>query len=114
MRFCGTMLAVLFLASLQTAEAARVTGTGSEVANDAFGTSETWGRPLEVPQDGKVVRVMGGTYGFQLIDADGEIAGDFLLPQDAVGFELPAGTYSIKPLLCRIHRHHHVEVTVEY
>ncbi|MBD3667143.1 MAG: hypothetical protein RLO08_12650 [Parvibaculaceae bacterium] len=90
------------------------TGTGTRIENDIVGTTKLWGRSLSVPRSGKIVRVMGGTYGFQILDGNEQIVGDFLFPQEAVGFELPAGEYQVKPSVCRIHRHHHVEVTVEY
>lgn len=90
------------------------TGTGTRIENDIIGTSKHWGRTLSVPEDGKVIRVMGGTYGFQIVDEDQSVVGDFLFPEQAIGFSIPAGEYQIVPLVCRIHRHHHVEVTVEY
>lgn len=111
--FASSLLATtLFAAPLAHAE--RVTATGTRVENDTFGTANIWGRSLDLPEAGKIVRVMGGTYGFQLVNKDGDVVGDFLFPDDAVGFELPAGSYALRPLICRIHRHHHVEVTVEY
>jgi hypothetical protein len=90
------------------------TGTGTRIENDTFGTTKHWGRSLSVPQNGTIIRVMGGTYGFQILDADEKVVGDFLFPEQAIGFSLAAGEYEIMPLVCRIHRHHHVEVTVEY
>ncbi len=97
-----------------SALAGQVTGTGTRIENDVFQSSKQWGRGLSVPQSGQITRVMGGTYGFQIVGLNDEIVGDFLFPEQAVGFALPAGDYTIRPLVCRIHRHHHVEVTVEY
>ncbi|MBG52925.1 MAG: hypothetical protein CML99_11005 [Rhodobiaceae bacterium] len=97
-----------------SALAGQVTGTGTRIENDVFQSSKQWGRGLSVPQSGQITRVMGGTYGFQIVGPNDEIVGDFLFPEQAVGFALPAGDYTIRPLVCRIHRHHHVEVTVEY
>ncbi len=91
-----------------------LTGTGTRVENDTFGTTKHWGRMLSVPREGVIIRVMGGTYGFQILDAEARIVGDFLFPEQAVGFSLAAGEYKIMPLVCRVHRHHHVEVTVAY
>ena len=91
-----------------------VTATGSLIKKDAYGTEEAWGRTLKLPEGGKVVRVMDGTYGFSILDADGEAIADFLLPQEAVGLELAPGEYTLSPYVCARHRHHHVEVTVEY
>lgn len=91
-----------------------LTGTGTRIENDIIGTTKHWGRSLSVPSAGKVVRVMGGTYGFQILDENESVVGDFLFPEQAIGFSLAAGEYKIMPLVCRIHRHHHVEVTVEY
>jgi hypothetical protein len=91
-----------------------LTGTGTRIENDIIGTTKHWGRTLSVPSAGKVIRVMGGTYGFQILDENENIVGDFLFPEQAVGFSIPAGEYQVVPLVCRIHRHHHVEVTVEY
>lgn len=91
-----------------------VTATGSLIKKDAYGTETEWGRTLKLPERGKVVRVMDGTYGFSILDADGETVADFLLPQDAVGLELAPGEYTLYPYVCERHRHHHVELTVEY
>lgn len=96
------------------AQAGQITGTGTRIEDDTFKSSKQWGRGLSVPADGQITRVMGGTYGFQIIGANDEIVGDFLFPEQAVGFALAAGEYTVRPLVCRIHRHHHVEVTVEY
>lgn len=92
----------------------RLTATGTRVQQDTYGSHRSWGRPLSLARDGKIVRVMDGTYGFQILDPNGRIVGDFLFPEDAIGFELAAGEYEVLPAVCRIHRHHHVEVTVEY
>lgn len=94
--------------------AGTATGTGSMVKKDAYGTESLWGRALIVPRDGTVVRVMYGTYGFTIRDADGRTVGDFLTPEMAVGTRLAAGEYRIEPYVCAKHRHHHVEVTVAY
>ncbi|HAC57304.1 hypothetical protein [Parvibaculum sp.] len=104
--------AVTFLAA--TASAETTTATGSRIMKDAYGTQTKWGRSLKLPEDGKVVRVMYGTYGFSIVDQSGNTVGDFLLPEMAVGTELAAGEYQIVPYVCAKHRHHHVEVTVEY
>lgn len=77
------------------AEAGMATGTGSMVKKDAYGTENLWGRALVVPRDGTVVRVMYGTYGFSIRDAEGRTIGDFLLPEMAVGTDsLPANIAS--------------------
>ncbi len=112
------MLAMLFAAGAalvpQAAGADTVTGTGSMVKKDAYGTENLWGRALVVPRDGTVVRVMYGTYGFSIRDAEGRTVGDFLVADMAVGTRLAAGEYRVVPYVCEKHRHHHVEVTVAY
>jgi hypothetical protein len=115
-RFGAFSSAVLLVTMISTPVFAveRVTGTGTRIENQTFGTTKHWGRTLTVQQEGKIVRVMGGTYGFQILDENENVVGDFLFPDDAVGFELQAGDYEIMPLVCRTHLHHHVEVTVEY
>jgi len=92
----------------------RVSATGTLVKNDTFGTEKAWGRELVLERDGAIIRVMDGTYGFSILDANGRVVEEFLFPEDAVGFQLAAGEYELRPFACRIHRHHHVEVTVEY
>jgi len=99
---------------ITSANAEQLTGTGTRIENDIVGTTKHWGRTLSVPTSGKIVRVMGGTYGFQIIDENETVVGDFLFPEQAIGVSIAAGEYQILPLVCRIHRHHHVEVTVEY
>lgn len=94
--------------------AGTVTGTGSLVMKDSYNSQTHWGRQLVLPADGKVVRVMYGSYGFSIVDKEGNTVGDFLLPEMAMGAEIPAGEYQIVPYVCAKHRHHHVEVTVEY
>ncbi|MDF1686057.1 MAG: hypothetical protein P1U50_04620 [Parvibaculaceae bacterium] len=94
--------------------AERQTATGTRIESQEYSTSRNWGRQLDLPQSGKIVRVMDGTYGFQLVRADGTVAADFLFPEDAIGTELAAGRYQLLPLVCQKHQHHHVEVTVEY
>lgn len=96
------------------AHAETVTATGSLIMKDAYGTQTKWGRSLVLPENGKVVRVMYGSYGFSILDMEGNTVGDYLMPEHAVGQELVAGEYSIVPYVCAKHRHHHVEVTVEY
>lgn len=107
-------LAALLCVSVAPASADRLTGTATRIENDTFGSSRVWGRPLILPRAGRIVRVMDATYGFQILNDADTVIGDFLLPEQAIGFELPAGRYRIRPLLCRVHRHHHAEVTVEY
>ena len=107
--FC---VGVLPVHSAFASEAA--TATGTIIKKDRYGTEKAWGRGLVLPRAGKITRVMDATYGFSIINADGETVGNFLLPQQAVGVELAAGEYQLKPYVCEQHRHHHVEVTVEY
>ncbi len=116
MRFQTLAVALAFAAmtTSQALAADRVTGTGTVIENQTFGSVKHWGRSLSVRDQGTIVRVMGGTYGFQIRDMKDKVVGDFLFPDDAVGFALPAGDYKIFPLTCRTHLHHHVEVTVEY
>lgn len=109
-----SIAAIGMFAAVLPASAATVTGTGSLVMKDSYNSQSHWGRQLVLPANGKVVRVMYGTYGFSIVDAQGNTVGDFLLPEMAVGAEIPAGEYSIVPYVCEKHRHHHVEVTVEY
>ena len=110
-----TLLAALVAGpAVTSANAEQLTGTGTRIENDIVGTTKHWGRTLSVPAAGKIVRVMGGTYGFQIVDENETVVGDFLFPEQAIGVSIPAGEYQILPLVCRIHRHHHVEVTVEY
>lgn len=113
--YIQAMLVVAATAVLPlTAEAGMATGTGSMIKKDAYGTENLWGRTLIVPQDGTVVRVMYGTYGFSIRDSEGRTIGDFLLPEMAIGTRLAAGEYRMVPYVCEKHRHHHVEVTVAY
>jgi hypothetical protein len=113
-RFMFSIAVIGLIAGVLPVSAATVTGTGSRVMKDNYNSQTNWGRPLVLPSDGKVVRVMYGTYGFSIIDRNGNSVGDFLLPEMAMGAELPAGEYQIVPYVCAKHRHHHVEVTVEY
>ena len=115
----GKMLTFALAAALVTAPqfafAGSVTGTGSVVKHDKYGTENEWGRNLVLPQAGEITRVIDGTYGFTLINEEsGEQVAAFILPQSAVGAKLPAGRYRIEPNVCPTHRHHHVEVTAEY
>jgi hypothetical protein len=96
------------------AQAAEVTGTGSVVMNDKFHTKDEWGARLVLPREGKITRVMDGTYGFDIKTADGVRVASFIDPQQAVGMSLPAGTYVVDPYVCTRHRHHHIEVTASY
>lgn len=109
-----SIAAIGMFAAALPASAATVTGTGSLVMKDNYNSQTNWGRPLVLPADGKVVRVMYGSYGFSIVDKHGNTVGDFLLPEMAMGAEIPAGEYRIVPYVCAKHRHHHVEVTVEY
>eukprot|EP00439_Symbiodinium_sp_Y106_P089561 s1_g2097.t1 len=111
--FAGAV-ALAAMATTSTLAAERITGTGTIIENQTFGSVKHWGRSLAVRDQGTIVRVMGGTYGFQIRDMNDNVVGDFLFPDDAVGFSLAAGDYKIFPLTCRTHLHHHVEVTVEY
>jgi hypothetical protein len=106
-------LAMLGLAALPV-RADEVTGTGTLVMNDHFHTETKWGESLVLPKAGKIVRVMDGTYGFDLENAQGVKIASFLDPQQAVGMSLPAGTYILDPYVCKQHRHHHIEVTAAY
>ncbi|HEX7777077.1 MAG TPA: hypothetical protein VF449_11190 [Parvibaculum sp.] len=109
----STALAVLGLATLPL-RAEEVTGSGTLVMNDHFHTQTEWGESLVLPKPGKIVRVMDGTYGFDLKTAQGVKIASFLDPQQAVGMSLPAGTYILDPYVCKRHRHHHIEVTAAY
>lgn len=108
-------VAVSFIiASAGFAQADQVTGSGSVVMKDKFHTKTEWGEKLVLPREGKIVRVMDGTYGFAIKTVEGVEVGNFLDPQQAVGMALPAGTYVIDPYVCKQHRHHHIEVTAAY
>lgn len=100
------------LATAATAE--EVTGTGSVVVNDKFHSKNIWGAQLVLPREGKITRVMDGTYGFDIKTAEGVRVASFLDPQQAIGISLPAGTYVLDPYVCARHRHHHIEVTATY
>jgi hypothetical protein len=97
-----------------SAQAETVSGTGALVMKDKFHSRAEWGRTLVLPRDGKITRVVDGTYGFAIFDADGKRVADFLLPEQAVGMRLAAGTYRLEPYVCSRHRHHFVEVTAAY
>ena len=114
MRFFIPAIAAIGILAVQPAAAATVTATGSLVMKDKYNSQSHWGRHLVLPSDGKVVRVMYGTYGFSILDMDGNTVGDFLVPEMAVGTTLATGEYRIVPYVCAKHRHHHVEVTVDY
>lgn len=109
----GVLLAGTWLMATSV-QAERVTGTGTLVMKDKFHSQTAWGSGLDLPRDGRVVRVMDGTYGFTVKTAAGKDVADFLFPQQAVGLSLPAGQYLLVPYVCSGHRHHHVEVTAEY
>lgn len=106
--------AVIFGLAAASAQAEEVTGSGTLVINDHFHTQNKWGANLVLPRAGKIIRVMDGTYGFDLKTADGVKVASFLDPQQAVGMSLPAGTYVLDPYVCSRHRHHHIEVTAAY
>ncbi|MGX1196121.1 hypothetical protein [Parvibaculum sp. MBR-TMA-1.3b-4.2] len=106
-------LAAALVAAPQAAFAASVTGTGSVVKHDAYGTEREWGRDLVLPEAGEITRVTDGTYGFTLYHGSEQVAA-FITPESAVGTKLPAGKYRIEPNVCPTHRHHHVEVTAKY
>lgn len=107
-------VALTFGIFVTVAQAAEVTGTGSVVMNDKFHTKDEWGARLVLPREGKITRVMDGTYGFDIKTADGVRVASFIDPQQAVGMSLPAGTYVVDPYVCTRHRHHHIEVTASY
>ena len=96
------------------ASAGSVSGTGVLVMKDNFHSRAEWGRDLVLPRDGRITRVMDGTYGFAIFDAGGKRIADFLLPEQAVGMKLTAGSYRLEPYVCARHRHHFVEVTADY
>ncbi len=94
--------------------AAEVDASSTVVMHDAYHTKDEWGTKLVLPSEGKITRVMDGTYGFDIKTEDGGQVASFLDPQAAVGMSLPAGTYVIAPYVCKQHRHHHIEVTATY
>ncbi|HMM14982.1 MAG TPA: hypothetical protein PKA57_10180 [Parvibaculum sp.] len=96
------------------ARAETVTGSGTLVMKDNYHSKTAWGTGLTLPREGRIVRVMDGTYGFTIRNERGDPVANFLDPQQAVGMSLPAGSYSIEPYVCARHRHHHIEVTAEY
>lgn len=111
----GVALSLLLsLAMTGLASAEVVTGTGTLIKKDAYGTQTEWGSGLNLPRPGRITRVMDGTYGFTVRDKSGASVADFLDPQMAVGTSLAPGQYVLEPYVCTRHRHHHVEVTVEY
>lgn len=96
------------------ASADQIVATDTVVMNDKFHTKSEWGDKLVLPNEGKITRVMDGTYGFDIKTEAGVQVASFLDPQQAVGMSLPAGTYLIEPYVCKRHRHHHIEVTADY
>lgn len=118
MRFKYAMMAGLALSAFgifaTAAQAEEVTGSGSVVMNDKFHSKNEWGAHLVLPREGKITRVMDGTYGFDIKTTQGVRVASFLDPQQAVGVSLPAGAYVLEPYVCARHRHHHIEVTATY
>ncbi|MDO8421243.1 MAG: hypothetical protein Q7S99_03695 [Parvibaculum sp.] len=96
------------------AGAGQIVATNTVVMNDKFHTKSEWGDKLVLPSEGKITRVMDGTYGFDIKTEAGVQVASFLDPQQAIGLSLPAGTYLIEPYVCKLHRHHHIEVTASY
>ncbi|MGV8995854.1 MAG: hypothetical protein ACOH12_02780 [Parvibaculaceae bacterium] len=94
--------------------ATEIVASSSVVMKDAYNSKEEWGNNLVLPKEGKITRVMDGTYGFDIKTLDGVKVASFLDPQQAVGMSLPAGTYVIDPYVCKRHRHHHIEVSATY
>ena len=94
--------------------AAEVNASGTVIMRDAYHTKSEWGTELVLPREGKITRVMDGTYGFDIKTATGVQVASFLDPQDAVGMSLPAGEYLIEPYVCKQHRHHHIEIQASY
>lgn len=94
--------------------AAEVNASSTVIMRDAYHTKDEWGTRLVLPGEGKIIRVMDGTYGFDIKTEDGVQVASFLDPQAAVGMSLPAGTYLIEPYVCKQHRHHHIELTAAY
>ena len=88
--------------------------SGTRVMNDNFGTEDLRARGVDLDRPATVTRVMYGTYGFDVVNEEGEVVAKFLAPQQAVGLTLQPGHYEIRPYVCRQHRHHHVEVTLAY
>lgn len=114
-KMVGIGLAMTFLIVLpQAAFAAEASATGTVIMNDKYHTKKEWGDKLVLPKDGKITRVMDGTYGFDIKTADGVQVASFLDPQDAIGYALPAGSYIIDPYVCKMHRHHHIAVKATY
>lgn len=107
----GMALAVFLPA---VAQAAEVDASGTIVMHDAWHTKSEWGTRLVLPREGKITRVMDGTYGFDIKTESGKQVASFLDPQQAVGMSLPAGTYVLEPYVCKRHRHHHIEVMASY
>lgn len=94
--------------------AADIRATSTVIMKDKFHSKNEWGDKLVLPKDGRITRVMDGTYGFDIKTEAGVQVASFLDPQDAVGMSLPAGTYLLSPYVCKRHRHHHIEVTASY
>ena len=94
--------------------ATEVNASGTIVMHDAYHTKSEWGTELVLPREGRITRVMDGTYGFDIKTATGMQVASFLDPQDAVGMSLPAGKYLIEPYVCKQHRHHHIEIQASY
>ncbi|MES1991275.1 MAG: hypothetical protein V4441_10025 [Pseudomonadota bacterium] len=109
------LMAALVVVSFTTpVSAAETEASSSVVMKDAYHSREQWGTKLVLPVEGKITRVMDGTYGFDIKTEAGVQIASFLDPQQAVGMSLPAGTYLIDPYVCKRHRHHHIEVTAAY
>jgi len=112
--FACLVVMVFALAYPVVVQAAEVSASGTIVKRDTYHTQSEWGTKLVLPSEGKIARVMDGTYGFDIkTDAGIQIA-SFLDPQQAVGMSLPAGTYILEPYVCKRHRHHHIEVMATY
>lgn len=112
----GASLALLgtFVLQPAIARAAEAVAANTVVMKDKYHSKKEWGDKLVLPSDGKITRVMDGTYGFDIKTEAGVQVASFLDPQQAVGTSLPAGTYVIEPYVCKQHRHHHIEVTASY
>lgn len=111
---CLALGAALAIFSPAVAQAAEVDASGTIVMHDAWHTKSEWGTKLVLPREGKITRVMDGTYGFDIKTEFGKQVASFLDPQQAVGMSLPAGTYVLEPYVCKRHRHHHIEVMASY
>ena len=110
--FLACLILVVLICT--TASAATVNAWGKQSRGNAAASAKLEGQPVVLPSVGTITEVSCSGQSFWINDKWGNWIVSFYNPNEAKGYQLPAGTYSVYPSLKKNQSQAGVKITITY